>query len=541
MSEDWVGRFAPPVLAEQARVVERARGLTYVKPRIGPSLQPLGDSVLWNLAEKGIVLAGPAVEDAWSAFQQSEGSWVVRVSYLAERRRQHGDWTIDMAQGTLRAINKLANELGYVEPGRRRPAALPPAAPVSAAAQRAAAAPPKPTPAPPLPPRPSGRLSLLNSGAGGLVRQSPPSRPAPPPRDRSGDSAPPAPRPSPRLPKDGEPAPSAPESSARLGSSGPAPSRASDAASTSDREPGRRSGSNRGSDPGSRPLGSSDPGAGAGAGPAARSVPGGAPGADPGTAPPERRPRPLRPLSAEERTPAPASSEPASPAVPRPRRERPLRAPARIPSDQLADPSPPSSRRASLSPPASAPSDPEGHRFAPARGAAERGLSTTERFGVGAPAERDSERVRVFRRAPAEDGDADRSSSLRARPLRARRVFDASDPDEGPPPASPPAQRQSDPGQVDEVYQVFTSLEADDPITAPVPVVDADEPGEDDPGPSPETEPNSGRDPVRIRARQAGAAEPSAGPASARGRPADENRQAKPGRLKLRRRPPASP
>ncbi len=172
MSEDWVGRFAPPVLAEQARVVERATGLTYSKPRIGPSIQPLGESVVWNLAERAVVLSGPAVDDAWSAFQQPDGIWVVRVSYLAERRRQHADWTVDMANGALKALNRLGNELGYVEQGRRRPQALPPATPVSASAQRAAAAPPKATPPPPLPPRPTGRLSLLGASAG-VSRQRP--------------------------------------------------------------------------------------------------------------------------------------------------------------------------------------------------------------------------------------------------------------------------------------------------------------------------------------------------------------------------------
>ncbi|MDQ1428408.1 MAG: hypothetical protein QOK39_1884 [Acidimicrobiaceae bacterium] len=188
MSEDWVGRFAPPVLAEQARVIEKAVGLTYNKPRIGPSTQSLGESVLWNLAERGIILSGPAVDDAWTAFQQPDGGWVVRVSYLFERRRQHADWTIDMTQGVLKAVNRLGNELAYVEAGRRRPAALPPATPISASAQRAAVAPPRAVVPAPKAARPSGRLSLLASGTGI-------SRTAPPPSS-SARERPPAPAPS---------------------------------------------------------------------------------------------------------------------------------------------------------------------------------------------------------------------------------------------------------------------------------------------------------------------------------------------------------
>ncbi|MDQ6617920.1 MAG: septation protein SepH, partial [Actinomycetota bacterium] len=171
MSEDWVGRFAPPVEAEQARMVERATRLTFSKPRVGPSTQPLGESVTWNLAERGVVMSGPTT-DAWSAFQLNDGSWVVRVSYQIQRRRQHADWSIDTDQGGLKALNRLGNELGYVEPGRRRPPALPPANAVSASAQRAASAPVK-APAPPLA-RPSGQLSQFGPGGGPL----PPAPPA---------------------------------------------------------------------------------------------------------------------------------------------------------------------------------------------------------------------------------------------------------------------------------------------------------------------------------------------------------------------------
>ena len=372
MTEDWVGRFAPPVLAEQARVVERARVLIYSKPRIGPSMQTLGDSVIWNLAERGTILTGEAEEDAWSAFQQPDGGWVVRVSYLAERRRQHADWTVDMTHGMLKAINRLGNELGYVEPGRRRPQALPPATPASAAAQRAAAAPPKLTPPPPLPARPAGRLSLLgNAGATRPVASgSGPSGRVSVPDYRRAESAraagwssdlAPAPSRAPRQPFVASPPPSEPEEPmVEAGAPSPSPS---PAATGAPQQPLLTSSEPMENDRSTRPAPARTPDApprqpaeGADRDPAA-SLP---------TTPRARRPRPLRPRSAvaapavaprksskvADEAPMPradgaegaarrgavdeAAGGRPTPPTPRPRRERPLQAPSRIRRQELA-------------------------------------------------------------------------------------------------------------------------------------------------------------------------------------------------------------
>src|SRR5205807_7690741 len=51
---EWIDKFAAPIIAEQAKIVERARGLTYVKPRLGMSAEPLGRAVAWNLASRGV-------------------------------------------------------------------------------------------------------------------------------------------------------------------------------------------------------------------------------------------------------------------------------------------------------------------------------------------------------------------------------------------------------------------------------------------------------------------------------------------------------
>jgi hypothetical protein len=467
MSEDWVGRFAPPVLAEQARVIEKAVGLTYNKPRIGPSTQPLGESVIWNLAERAIILSGTAVEDAWTAFQQPDGGWVVRVSYLSERRRQHADWTIDMAQGVLKAVNRLGNELAYVEAGRRRPAALPPATPISASAQRAAVAPPRPVVAAPKAARPSGRLSLLASGTGI-------SRTAPPPS---------TPRERPLTPARSAPAmPMAARQESRPDASAAA------------------------------------------------------------AGPKERRPRPLRPLSAsapeETKTAAPASAATTPATAAKPRRERPLRAPSRMRLDELSESPPaPTSRRPVVAPraaPATAAAEeaapPVASRFGPPHSARERKTSTAERFGVGLsePAVTPNNHSALGSGPDPDPGSGPDPGSASAgeaprRPLRARSIV-----------------VEAEPADSDFLFAPTAYSDHDnDPVTAPVPAVDilsmdvaSDFDGlafGDDAPPSP-------GDQVLIRAGQAGTSEGATTPRAARGRLTPEERQSRAGRRKLRRR-----
>jgi hypothetical protein len=119
VDDEWVSRFAAPVLAELAQVIDKALELTYNKPGIGPSAQPLAKSVAHNLAErKGASLAGAAFADAWSAYQRVDDLWVVCFSFVARRRVQRAEWIVDLAAGSLRAFNRLADDLGHVEPER---------------------------------------------------------------------------------------------------------------------------------------------------------------------------------------------------------------------------------------------------------------------------------------------------------------------------------------------------------------------------------------------------------------------------------------
>ncbi len=137
--EAWIRRFAAPVLAEQAKVVDRARTLTLTKRGVGPSGATLGPAVAANVIDRGVPLTLPELEAAWSAYQHPEGGWRVTFTFRLRGRRQTAEWEIDPDTGDLAAGNKMASELGWREPGRRLPHPKP--AKVTAPKRAAAACP----------------------------------------------------------------------------------------------------------------------------------------------------------------------------------------------------------------------------------------------------------------------------------------------------------------------------------------------------------------------------------------------------------------
>ncbi|HEX2024439.1 MAG TPA: septation protein SepH [Acidimicrobiales bacterium] len=147
VTTDWVERFAIPILAEQAQMVELARSLTYSRSRGGESALPLGASVAENLAYRGVALPEDLFDNAWSAYQLHDVVWIVRVRYRSRGRLQEAAWELDVSSGHLTARNRLASELAFVEKGRRRkarpsPSAAPPEAAVPTPARAAAGRPP---------------------------------------------------------------------------------------------------------------------------------------------------------------------------------------------------------------------------------------------------------------------------------------------------------------------------------------------------------------------------------------------------------------
>ena len=137
VDEEWVERFAAPILAEQARVLETAMELTMTGGRHGTSALPLSESVRVNLHDRGVI---PLPEpEGWSVHNLGGGRWGVRLQYVSRRRRQAAEWDLDMESRELTPANRLAGEIGHVSSPRRRvPAA------VTAGAEEQAAEPARP-------------------------------------------------------------------------------------------------------------------------------------------------------------------------------------------------------------------------------------------------------------------------------------------------------------------------------------------------------------------------------------------------------------
>jgi len=129
--EAWIRRFAAPVLAEQAKVVERARTITFAKRGVGPSGATLGPAVAANVIDRGVPLTLPDLEAGWRAYQHPEGGWHVTFTFPLRGRRQTAEWELDLAAGELTARNRLASELAWREPGKRLPQPKPVKAPAA--------------------------------------------------------------------------------------------------------------------------------------------------------------------------------------------------------------------------------------------------------------------------------------------------------------------------------------------------------------------------------------------------------------------------
>ncbi len=149
--EAWIRRFAAPVLAEKARVIERARGTTFTKRGVGPSAAALGQAVAANVIDKGVPLTLPDLEAGWGAYQHPEGGWHVTFTFPLRGRRQTAEWEVDAVTGDLAARNKLASELAWRESAKKLPQPKPVKAPVAKkpAATKPASTAPKPPEAAP--------------------------------------------------------------------------------------------------------------------------------------------------------------------------------------------------------------------------------------------------------------------------------------------------------------------------------------------------------------------------------------------------------
>jgi hypothetical protein len=117
VDEDWIERFAPPIRAEQRRIVERAFEHHLRRSRAAPSAVPLRRAVGMSLADKGIAYTVSAFEAAWSAHLLGHGRWAVEFTYRHRGRDRTVTWTYDADADTLTTSDRAAAQLGYVAPG----------------------------------------------------------------------------------------------------------------------------------------------------------------------------------------------------------------------------------------------------------------------------------------------------------------------------------------------------------------------------------------------------------------------------------------
>ena len=144
--EAWIRRFAAPVLAEKAIVIDQARSVTFTKRGVGPSAAALGPAVAANVIDRGVPLTLPDLEAGWGAYQHPEGGWHVTFTFPLRGRRQTAEWELDVTTGDLAARNRLASELGWRESGKKLPQPKPVKAPAAGKRRATAKAPAGPPP-----------------------------------------------------------------------------------------------------------------------------------------------------------------------------------------------------------------------------------------------------------------------------------------------------------------------------------------------------------------------------------------------------------
>lgn len=117
----WVQRWAGPIVWERAGTATKARRAYLSRARGGISRVSLGDAVAMNLKERGLRIEGAEFESSWDSTKKSRSDrWVVTFSFTHRAREQKARWEFDPETGDLTSLDKLANEIGWVPPLRRR-------------------------------------------------------------------------------------------------------------------------------------------------------------------------------------------------------------------------------------------------------------------------------------------------------------------------------------------------------------------------------------------------------------------------------------
>lgn len=121
VAEAWIERFEVPIVWERAGMATRAQRATLVKSRSGASAVPLGEAVLANLKARGVAMSPEAYESSWDSTRHAKtGRWTVTFTFTARGRPHVAEWELDAEGIEVHPLNKLAGDLGWVQPRRRR-------------------------------------------------------------------------------------------------------------------------------------------------------------------------------------------------------------------------------------------------------------------------------------------------------------------------------------------------------------------------------------------------------------------------------------
>ena len=117
----WIERWEGPIIWERAGMAARARRAHLTRSRSGGSRVPLGEAVASSVKTRGIRMDRDAYEAAWDSLKKPRSErWVVVFALPSRGREQLARWEFDPESGKLIGLDKLANELGWVAPIKRR-------------------------------------------------------------------------------------------------------------------------------------------------------------------------------------------------------------------------------------------------------------------------------------------------------------------------------------------------------------------------------------------------------------------------------------
>ena len=118
---EWVRRWETPIVWERAGTATRARRAHLRRARGGTSRVPLGEAVAANLKDRAVKMDDDSFDAGWDSTKRPRGRrWVVTFSFESRGRDQVARWEFDPETNELSGLDKLANELGWIPPIRRR-------------------------------------------------------------------------------------------------------------------------------------------------------------------------------------------------------------------------------------------------------------------------------------------------------------------------------------------------------------------------------------------------------------------------------------